>query len=259
MKLAGRIAVITGAARGIGRASAERLLAEGAKVVIADVDKARLEETAAAIGTADGVLAVATDVSRKDEVDALVAAAVKRFGRLDIMVNNAGICPIVPFLDVTEETYDRVLNVNLKGAFLGTQAAGRQMIAQGGGGVIINMSSINSGLANPNVAPYAISKGGMNQVTGTAAVAFAPHGIRVVGIGPGTIMSEMVAGDFLNSAGHKAIMMRTPLGRYGTPEEIAAVVAFLASDDASFITGETIYPDGGRRVLNYVMPEQDPA
>ncbi|MCA0419789.1 MAG: SDR family oxidoreductase [Proteobacteria bacterium] len=259
MKLAGRIAVITGAARGIGRASAERLLAEGAKVVIADVDKARLEETAAAIGTADNVLAVVTDVSRKDEVDALVAAAVKRFGRLDIMVNNAGICPIVPFLDVTEDTYDRVLSVNLKGAFLGTQAAGRQMITQGQGGVIINMSSINSGLANPNVAPYAISKGGMNQVTGTAAVAFAPHRIRVVGVGPGTIMSEMVAGDFLNSAGHKAIMMRTPMGRYGQPEEIASVVAFLASDDASFITGETIYPDGGRRVLNYVMPEQDPA
>lgn len=259
MKLAGRIAVITGAARGIGRASAERLLAEGAKVVIADVDKARLEETAAAIGTADNVLAVVTDVSRKDEVDALVAAAVKRFGRLDIMVNNAGICPIVPFLDVTEDTYDRVLSVNLKGAFLGTQAAGRQMITQGQGGVIINMSSINSGLANPNVAPYAISKGGMNQVTGTAAVAFAPHGIRVVGVGPGTIMSEMVAGDFLNSAGHKAIMMRTPMGRYGQPEEIASVVAFLASNDASFITGETIYPDGGRRVLNYVMPEQDPA
>jgi NAD(P)-dependent dehydrogenase (short-subunit alcohol dehydrogenase family) len=131
------------------------------------------------------------------------------------------------------------------------------MIAQGEGGVIINMSSINSGLANPNVAPYAISKGGMNQVTGTAAVAFAPHGIRVVGVGPGTIMSEMVAGDFLKSAGHKAIMMRTPLGRYGEPAEIAAVVAFLASDDASYITGETIYPDGGRRVLNYVMPETE--
>jgi NAD(P)-dependent dehydrogenase (short-subunit alcohol dehydrogenase family) len=196
-------------------------------------------------------------VSRKDQVDALIAKAVERFGRIDIMVNNAGICPIVPFLDVTEETYDKVLAVNLRGAFFGTQEAGRQMIAQGDGGVIINMSSINSGLANPNVAPYAISKGGMNQVTSTAAVAFAPHGIRVAGVGPGTIMSEMVAGDFLNSAGHQAIMMRTPMGRYGQPEEIAAVVAFLASDDASFITGETIYPDGGRRVLNYVMPPQE--
>ncbi|MGN6306697.1 MAG: SDR family NAD(P)-dependent oxidoreductase [Mesorhizobium sp.] len=257
MKLEGRIAVITGAAQGIGRACAERFLAEGAKVVIGDVNETRLLETAREIGPSERVLAVVTDVGKKEQVDALVAKAVERFGRLDVMVNNAGICPIVPFLDVTEETYDKVLAVNLRGAFFGTQAAGRQMIAQGKGGVIINMSSINSGLANPNVAPYAISKGGMNQVTGTAAVAFAPHGIRVAGVGPGTIMSEMVAGDFVNSAGHQAIMMRTPMGRYGQPEEIAAVVAFLASDDASYITGETIYPDGGRRVLNYVMPSQE--
>ncbi len=257
MKLQGRVAIVTGAARGIGRATAERLLAEGASVVIADNDAARLEDTAAAIGAPDRVLAVVADVASRADVDGLVAKAVERFGKLDIMVNNAGICPIVPFLDVTEDTYDRVLSVNLKGAFLGTQAAGRQMIAQGRGGVIINMSSINSGLANPNVAPYAISKGGMNQVTGTAAVAFAPHGIRVAGVGPGTIMSEMVAGDFVNSAGHQAIISRTPMGRYGEPEEIAAVVAFLASDDASYITGETIYPDGGRRVLNYVMPPKE--
>ncbi len=257
MRLQGRVAIVTGAARGIGRATAERLLAEGASVVIADNDAARLADTAAAIGAPDRVLAVVADVASKADVDGLVAKAVERFGKLDIMVNNAGICPIIPFLDVTEETYDRVLSVNLKGAFLGTQAAGRQMITQGRGGVIINMSSINSGLANPNVAPYAISKGGMNQVTGTAAVAFAPHGIRVAGVGPGTIMSEMVAGDFVNSAGHQAIISRTPMGRYGEPEEIAAVVAFLASDDASYITGETIYPDGGRRVLNYVMPPKE--
>lgn len=254
MRFAGKIVVITGAAQGIGRATAERFLSEGANVVISDVNEERLKATAEEIGTIDTLLSVITDVSRKDQVEALIAKAVERFGRLDVMVNNAGICPIVPFLDVTVETYDQVLDVNLKGAFFGTQAAGRQMIAQGGGGVIIIMSSINSGLANPNVAPYAISKGGMNQITGTAAVAFAPHNIRVAGVGPGTIMSEMVAGDFVNSAGHKAIMMRTPMGRYGDPKEIASVVAFLASDDASFITGETVYPDGGRRVLNYVMP-----
>lgn len=257
MKLEGRIAIVTGAARGIGRATAVRLLQEGAKVVIADNDADRLKETAAEINQPERLLALVADVAKKADVEALVAQAVAHFGQLDIMVNNAGICPIVSFLDVSEETYDRVLSVNLKGAFFGTQAAGRQMIAQGKGGVIINMSSINSGLANPNVAPYAISKGGMNQVTGTAAVAFAPHGIRVAGVGPGTIMSEMVAGDFVNSAGHKAILARTPMGRYGEPEEIASVVAFLASDDASFITGETIYPDGGRRVLNYVMPDKD--
>lgn len=256
MRFADKVVIVTGAARGIGRATAERFLSEGAKVVIADINEQRLKQTAQEIGSADTVLTCVTDVSIKSQVDDLVTAAVERFGHLDIMVNNAGICPIVPFLDVTEEVYDQVLDVNLKGTFLGTQAAARQMLAQGKGGVIINMSSINSGLANPNVAPYAISKGGMNQVTSTAAVAFAPDGIRVVGVGPGTIMSEMVAGDFVDSAGNKQILMRTPLGRFGEPSEIAGVVAFLASDDASYFTGETIYPDGGRRVLNYVMPEK---
>jgi len=257
MKLAGKIAVVTGAARGIGRATAERLLAEGAKVVVSDIDDVQLRQTAADIGTADAVLALRADVAIQREVIALVQAAVDRFGGIDIMVNNAGIAPVVEFLDVTEELLSRVLDVNLKGAFYGTQAAGRRMIEQGKGGVIINMSSINSGLANPSVAPYAISKGGMNQVTSTAAVAFAAHGIRVVGVGPGTIMTDMVAGAFVNRAGNHAILSRTPLGRYGKAAEIAAVVAFLASDDASYMTGETVYVDGGRRVLNYVVPVKE--
>ena len=259
MKLAGKVAIITGAARGIGRASAERFLVEGAKVVIGDIDAAALEKTAAEIGAPDKVLAVVTDVSKKDLVDGLIAAAVKTFGRIDIMVNNAGIAPVQDFLDISEADYDKVLNINLKGAFFGTQAAARQLIAQGDGGVIINMSSINSGLANPRVAAYAISKGGMNQVTGAAAVAFAPYGIRVVGVGPGTIATDMVLdGAFIDSkAMQHAILSRTPLGRLGTAAEIASVVAFLASDDASYITGETIYPDGGRRVLNYTVPVKE--
>ena len=254
MRLKDKVAIVTGAARGIGRATAERLIEEGAKILICDIDEAQLMRTAAELGGEDRVLAQLVDVVNKRHVEQLVEKAVEHFGRLDIMVNNAGIAPVVDFLDVTEEMLSRVLDVNLKGAFYGTQAAGRQMIKQGDGGVIINMSSINSGLANPNVAPYAISKGGMNQVTSTAAVAFAPHGIRVVGVGPGTIMTDMVAGAFMNSAGHHAILSRTPLGRYGQASEIAAVVAFLASDDASYITGETVYVDGGRRVLNYVVP-----
>ncbi len=257
MRLEGKIAIVTGAARGIGRACAERLLADGAKVVVADIDEARLNETAAAIGTADTVLAVVTDVSRKEEVEALIAAAVEKFGRLDIMVNNAGIAMVQDFLDVTKADYDKVLGVNLEGAFWGTQAAARQMIAQGGGGVVINMSSINSGLANPRVATYAITKGGMNQITGTAAVAFAPHGIRVVGVGPGTIDTDMIHQGFVSDASVRGILSRTPLGRYGTPAEVASVVSFLASDDASYITGETIYPDGGRRVLNYTVPVKE--
>jgi len=254
MRLKDKVAIVTGAARGIGRATAERLIEEGAKILICDIDEAQLTRTAAELGGEERVLAQLVDVVNKGHVEQLVEKAVQHFGRLDIMVNNAGIAPVVDFLDVTEEMLSRVLDVNLKGAFYGTQAAGRQMIKQGGGGVIINMSSINSGLANPNVAPYAISKGGMNQVTSTAAVAFAPHGIRVVGVGPGTIMTDMVAGAFMNSAGNHAILSRTPLGRYGQASEIAAVVAFLASDDASYITGETVYVDGGRRVLNYVVP-----
>jgi NAD(P)-dependent dehydrogenase (short-subunit alcohol dehydrogenase family) len=257
MRFTGKVAVITGAAQGIGRASAERFLSEGAKVVIADIDQARLEATAAEIGTPDDVLPVVADVAKKIDVDGLIAEAVARFGRIDILLNNAGICPVADFLDFTEEQFDRTLDVNLKGAFFGTQAAGRQMITQGGGGVIINMSSINSGLANPSCAPYAISKGGLNQVTSTAAVAFAPHGIRVCGVGPGTIATDIIKGAFTERAGMKAILSRTPLGRLGTPEEIASVVAFLASADASYITGETIYPDGGRRVLNYTVPVKD--
>lgn len=257
MKLENKVAVVTGAARGIGRATAQRLLAEGARVVVSDIDEERLRQTAAEIGSPDRVLTQPADVAKRLQVQHLVDASVRHFGGIDVMVNNAGIAPVVDFLDVTEELLDRVLDVNLKGAFYGTQAAGRQMIQQGRGGVIINMSSINSGLANPNVAPYAISKGGMNQVTSTAAVAFAPHGIRVVGVGPGTIMTDMVAGAFVNSAGHHAILSRTPLGRYGQPSEVAAVVAFLASDDASYLTGETVYVDGGRRVLNYVVPVRE--
>lgn len=254
MKLAKKVAVVTGAARGIGRATVERLLAEGARVVVSDIDADRLANTVLELDAGETVHAVVADVAKKSDVDRLVAAAVSHFGTIDIMVNNAGIAPVVDFLDVTEELLGQVLDINLKGAFYGAQAAGRQMIAQGKPGVIINMSSINSGLANPNVAPYAISKGGMNQVTSTAAVAFAPHNIRVVGVGPGTIMTEMVAGAFVNSAGNNAILSRTPLGRYGEASEIAAVVAFLASDDASYMTGETVYVDGGRRVLNYVVP-----
>jgi NAD(P)-dependent dehydrogenase (short-subunit alcohol dehydrogenase family) len=257
MRFAGKVIVITGAAQGIGLASAVRFLSEGAKVVIADVNAERLAATAQEIGSADTVLAVVTDVARKDQVDELIAKAVAQFGRIDVMVNNAGIAPVMEFLDVTEEVYDRVLEVNLKGAFLGTQAAARAMITQGQGGVIINMSSINSGLANPNVATYAISKGGMNQVTSTAAVAFAPHGIRVCGVGPGTIATEIIKGAFTERAGMHAILARTPLGRLGEPQEVAGVVAFLASDDASYITGETIYPDGGRRILNYTVPVKE--
>lgn len=255
MRFSGKVAIITGGARGIGRACAERFLSEGAQVAIADVDADQLAKTAAELGGPDRVLAVTTDVAQKDQVDRLVAQTVAAFGQLDVMVNNAGIAQVKDYLDITPEDFDRVLGINLKGVFLGIQAAARQMIAQGQGGVIVNMSSINSGLANPNLATYAISKAGINQATSTAAVAFAPYNIRVCGVGPGTIATEMIEGAFTKRAGgNDIILSRTPIGRLGRPEEIASVVAFLASDDASYFTGETIYPDGGRRILNYTVP-----
>lgn len=256
MRLAGKVAVVTGAAQGLGKACAERFLADGAKVVLADIDGAVLAATAGALGPASRVHAVATDVTKRVEVKKLVAAAAERFGQLDIMLNNAGIARNQPFLEITDGDFDDVLGVNLRGAFFGVQTAARQMIAQGGGGgVILNMSSINALLANPNLATYAISKGGMNQLTATAAVALAPHGIRVAGIGPGTILTEMVSqAIFSSEEARRSVLSRTPIGRCGEPAEVASVASFLASDDASYITGQTIYPDGGRLILNYTVP-----
>ena len=258
MRFENKVAVVTGAARGIGEACAVRLLAEGASVVLADIDGERLSETASSLGSPDRVRAVPTDVTSKEQVDALVSGAAAAFGSVDIMVNNAGIAMMQDFLDISVADYEAVLAVNLRGPFLGVQAAGRQMITQGRGGVIINMSSINSRLSNPRVTTYAISKGGLNQLTGTASIALAPHGIRVCGVGPGTIMTEMVDGSFIsNDDERRMVLSRTPAGRCGTPEEVAAVVAFLASDDASYMTGQTVYPDGGRLILNYTVPVED--
>jgi len=258
MKLERKVAVITGAARGIGFACARRFAEEGARVVLSDIDGEALERATAALAS-EGfeVDCKTTDVAKRAQLDALIQAAADRFGGLDIMLNNAGIAVTQEFMTVTEDDFDRVIGINLRGAFFGLQSAARIMIAQGRGGVIINMSSINSRMANPSVATYAISKGGLNQVTSTGAVALAPHGIRVVGIGPGTIATEMLNMGFItHEAQRRMILSRTPAGRLGEPQEIAAVAAFLASDDASYLTGQTIYPDGGRMILNYVMPEQ---
>lgn len=254
MRLAGKVAVITGAARGIGRACAERFLRDGAKVAIGDVDAEALAATAGGIGNAETVAAVPTDVRKRADIERLVAAAVERFGRLDVMLNNAGIARSQDFLEIADEDFDQVIGINLRGAFIGTQVAARRMAGQGGG-VIINMSSVNAQLAIPSLATYAISKGGMNQLTAVAAVALAPKGIRVVGIGPGTILTDLVAQSIMTSEeARRAVLSRTPIGRCGEPSEVASVAAFLASDDASYITGQTIYPDGGRLVLNYTVP-----
>jgi NAD(P)-dependent dehydrogenase (short-subunit alcohol dehydrogenase family) len=258
MKLSGKVAVITGAARGIGKACARRFLDDGVKVVISDVDGDGLDKTATELGRPEDLRAVRCHVARRADVDRVVATAVREFGRLDIMVNNAGVARNQDLLEISEKDFDDVIAINLKGAFFGVQAAAKQMIAQGGGGVIINMSSVNALLAIPTLATYAISKGGMKQLTSVAAVALAPHNIRVVAVGPGTILTDMVASAIFNSEdARRSVLSRTPIGRGGEPGEVASVVAFLASDDASYITGQTIYPDGGRLILNYTVPVKE--
>jgi NAD(P)-dependent dehydrogenase (short-subunit alcohol dehydrogenase family) len=263
MRLESRVALITGAGQGIGEACAKRFAHEGARLMLIDLDEPKVEGVASAL-CADGHEAawMRADVSQTADVDSAIAAAVARFGRIDILVNNAGITHAAEFLELAEKDFDRVLAVNLKSMFLFSQGVARQMIRQtwneGTGGAIVNMSSVNAVLAIPNQVPYVISKGGINQLTKVAAIALAQHGIRVNAIGPGTILTELAKAAVLGSEeARRKILSRSPLGRCGEPEEVAAVAAFLASDDASYVTGQTIYPDGGRLALNYTVPVKE--
>ena len=251
MRLAGKRAIITGAAQGIGKAIAERFAAEGASLLLADIDGARVTALAAELGQQ----AFTADVSNKAEVEALIAHAAALWGGLDVLVNNAGITHAANLDDLAEDDFDRVFATNLKSALWGTQAAARLM---GPGSAVINMSSVNAVLAIPNQIPYVVSKGAMKQLTNVTALALAAKGIRVNAIGPGSIETEMLAGILAeDDAARSRILSRTPLGRCGTPAEIAGVALFLASDDSSYLTGQTIYPDGGRLGLNYTVPITD--
>lgn len=227
-----------------------RLHADGALPFILDVDVPRGEALARELGCAF----VRCDVGSKAEVDAAVAQALQAHGRIDILVNNAGIFRAAPFLEMSEADFDDVMRVNVKGSFLLGQAVARHMAAAGRG-AIVNMSSVNGVLAIPNIASYNVSKGGINQLTRVMALALAEHGVRVNAVAPGTIATELAAKAVLTSDEAKAkIMGRTPMKRLGEPAEMADVVCWLASDAASYVTGEIVTADGGRMTLNYTVP-----
>lgn len=257
MRLQGKVAIVTGAAGGIGMAIARRFLLEGAKVVIADIDIPRGEKAEGELAPLGTVLFVKADVGRRLDVHNLVAAALDRFGDIDILVNNAGILHSQAFLDLSEDDFDRVMRVNLKGSFLVGQAVAAVMVDKvrrgGAAGCIVNISSVNAVVAMPDQLAYAVSKGAVAQLTKAMALALAPHGIRVNAVGPGSIATDMLtAGN--DPAERERLLSRTPLGRIGEPSEIAAVAVFLASEEASYVTGQTVYADGGRLALNHTMP-----
>jgi len=252
--LENQVAIVTGASQGIGAACAERLSQDGAAVALWDVDDARGQALAASL-VERGRRAIYQhcNVAVKAEVDAALAATLAAFGRVDALINNAGIFKAANFLDITEADWDAVIDVNLKGAFLVGQAVARAMVSTGGG-AIVNMSSVNGVMAIPSIASYNASKGGVNQLTRVMALALADHHIRVNAVGPGTIATELAKNAVLGSDEAKArIMSRTPMKRLGEPSEIADVCAFLVSSASSYMTGEIVYIDGGRLTLNYTV------
>jgi glucose 1-dehydrogenase len=247
MSLTGKVAIVTGGNSGIGKAIVLALAEAGANIVIDYVANEEateeLEKKVAALG--DKSIGVEADVSKVEDLERLIGAAVDAFGRLDIMVNNAGIETRSSVLDTTEGQFDKVIAVNLKSAFFGTQLAAKQMIAQGGGGRIINITSVHEDWPMPGNTPYCLSKGGMRMLTRTAGVELGPHGVTVVGVGPGAVATPINVSTMEDPEKMKTLDAAIPLARMAEPEEIGSVVAFLASDGASYMTATTVFADGG--------------
>ena len=247
MNLKGKVAIVTGGNSGIGLAIVLELARQGASIAIdyvANPDATEaLEKQVSAMG--DLVIGVEADVSKVADLQRLVTVTVQAFGRVDVMVNNAGVETRTSVLDTSEAQYDKVLDINLKSAFFGTQLAAQQMIKQGGGGRIINISSVHEDWPMPGNTAYCLSKGGMRMLTRTAGVELAPHGILVVGVGPGAVATPINTSTMNDPALLQKLDAAIPLGRMAKPEEIASLVAFLASDGASYMTATTIFADGG--------------
>src|SRR5271169_1851091 len=247
MSLKDKVAIVTGGNSGIGKAIALELAHRGANIVIDYISHPeateQLEQQIIALG--DQAIGVQADVSKRSELQMLIDTAVARLGRIDVMVNNAGIESRTSVLDTSEEQYDKVLDINLKSAFFGTQLAARQMIKQGGGGRIINITSVHEDWPMPGNTAYCLSKGGMRMLTRTAGVELAPHGVLVVGVGPGAVATPINLSTMKDPALLGKLDAAIPLGRMARPEEIATVVAFLAGDGASYLTATTIFADGG--------------
>jgi glucose 1-dehydrogenase len=247
MSLKGKVAIVTGGNSGIGKAIVLGLARAGANIVIDYVVHPEateaLEQEVASLG--ERSIGVDADVSRVEDLQKLVDAAVAKFGRLDIMVNNAGVETRTSVLDTTEAQYDKVLSINLKSAFFGTQIAARQMLSQGGGGRIINITSVHEDWPMPGNTAYCLAKGGMRMLTRTAGVELGRHGILVVGVGPGAVATPINLGTMQDPALMAKLDAAIPLGRMAKPEEIASVVVFLAGEGASYLTATTVFADGG--------------